>query len=266
MRHGAELDEAERSAVVETIARVRREVAAKLEHVLLFGSRARGTARPDSDLDLLLVFRRLPPDREPHAGNAERIAEEVARGTGVPLGVWSVSLEDFSAGVRTPMLVDAAEDGVLLWPDVPPPPAPLTPEDACFGAERLLERVAEGSDEVATRLPEGSPAWNRRVRDDLVRLATALLLLAGETRPRRGDALRCLVERSPRIRWSAAERSAIAWGARAYPRGHVELDDPTPVPPPPVPPDTVLDLVTRLRDEVRRRLVRARRTTAFVRG
>lgn len=267
MAGGAELDERERKGADEVIGRVRREVGARLEHALLFGSRARGTARPDSDLDLLLVFRRLPPDREPHAGQAERIAAEVARRSGVPLGVWSVSLEDFRPGVRTPMLVDAIHDAVPLWPaDLRPPSAELAPADAAHCAGRLLERVEEGSAEVAGRLAEGDPAWARRVRDDLVRLCTAVILLAGETRPRRGDAVRAALARLSRLRWSAPERLALAWAARSYPAGHVEMDDETPVPPPPVPPGVVLDLAERLRRLAEARRSRVLRTGGFVRG
>jgi predicted nucleotidyltransferase len=263
MGKGAELDEGERRALEEVILRARREVGARLEHALLFGSRARGTSRADSDLDLLLVFRRLPPDREPHASRAERIAAEVARRTGVPLGVWSVSLEDFREGVRTPMLADAVEDARPLWPGRPPPPAPFTPADAAFCAARLLDRVAEGSAEVQRLLAAGDPAWRVRVRDDLVRLCTALLLLAGETRPRRGRAVRRALERLPTLRWTPAERLALAWAARSYPPGHLEPDDDAPVPPPPVPAPVLLRLAERLRRLVLARLAHVRRTSTF---
>ena len=57
------LDERERAAAMEVVRQVRRRVGARLECALLFGSKARRQARPDSDVDVLLVFRRLPPDR-----------------------------------------------------------------------------------------------------------------------------------------------------------------------------------------------------------
>ena len=85
------LDARERAAVMEVVRLVRRRVAAPLDRALLFGSKARRQARPDSDVDVLLVFRRLPPDREPYASQAERVAEGVARRRGVPVGVWSVA-------------------------------------------------------------------------------------------------------------------------------------------------------------------------------
>jgi predicted nucleotidyltransferase len=186
------LSRAEWEAAQELAYRVRRWVPADLVQSSLFGSKARREARPDSDVDLLLVFRELPPDREPQAGQAEEIAEAVARESGIPVTVWSVSMIDLVEGRRTPMLVDALADAVPLWWAVEPLPAvPFTPADAlrCSGA--LLQRVDEGSEEFALYLRRGdTAAAARRLRDDVVRLATAALLLRGETRPRRGDAAR----------------------------------------------------------------------------
>jgi predicted nucleotidyltransferase len=260
----AHLDERERAAAMAVVRQVRRRVGARLECALLFGSKARRQARPDSDVDVLLVFRRLPPDREPQASHAERVADEVARRTGVPVGVWSVSREDLAQGRRTPMLVDALDDAVPLWPDAEPPRAAFTPADAAFCAARLLERVGEGSEKVARSLARGDDGWMRRGRDDLVRLCTAVLLLAGDTRPRRGDAVRAFLARNPRFPLSAGERAALAWAARSYPRGHLELDDDHPVPHPPCAPDVVLDLIERLRDLVAERGWRAERSGCFV--
>lgn len=259
------LEGPELAAAMEVVRRVRREVGARLEHALLFGSRARRQARADSDVDVLLVFKRLPPDREPQASHAERVAEEVARRTGVPVGVWCVSTEDLAPGRRTPMLVDALEDAVPLWPDADPPLAPFTPADAVFCAARLLERVSEGGDAVADSLASGDGAWPRQVRDDLVRLCTSVLLLAGDTRPRRGDAVRAFIERNPRLPLSAAERAVLAWAARSYPPGHLELDDDSPVAPPPVHHEIALVLIDRLRRLVARRARLVDRTASFLR-
>src|SRR5215217_2720753 len=125
------LSAAERRAAREFVVRVRRFVEADLVQASLFGSKARGSARADSDVDILLVFRRLAWDREPHATHAEMIADAVAREVGIPITTWSVSLPDLDRGSRTPMLVDALEDSVPLWCAGPPIPAlPFTPEDA----------------------------------------------------------------------------------------------------------------------------------------
>ncbi|CAN5644409.1 hypothetical protein BH23GEM3_BH23GEM3_21490 [soil metagenome] len=186
----------EARAARDLISLVRKHVPAELEYALLFGSKARGSARPDSDIDVLLIFRELPVDREPQASIAEDIAHGVAEYYGVPVEPWSVALIDLQRGMRTPMLVDALADGVPLWPPHRSSPClPFTPQDAlrCTGA--LLDRVREGSEEVASRWEWGDAEGAvRRARDDLVRLCTGALLLHGETRPRRRDSIRRFVQ------------------------------------------------------------------------
>ena len=230
------------AAALEVVHRVRAEVRAELVRALLFGSRARGEARPDSDVDLLLIFRRLPPDREPQAGQAEDIAEGVAEWSGVPVTVWSVSLPDLERGCRTPMLVDALADGIPLWPEGRARiEVPFTPHDALWCTERLLERVEEGGREAPALLRAGDvEGAARRVRDDVVRLCTALLLLRGDTRPRRGDAVRRVGRTEPVLRWAAS-----AFG----PPGH---EDDAPVAPPPGGFGAAYDAVERLRRAVER--------------
>lgn len=217
------------AAARELVRRVRLRVPAVLFRALLFGSRARGQGRPDSDVDVLLVFRALPPDREPHATIAEALGDGVAAETGVPVQPWSVSLEDLACGCRTPMLVDALDDGVPLWPaGAPPLRIAYTPHDALFCARALLDRVEEGGWEVADRLGEGDArSAAERLRDDVVRMCTAALLLEGETRPRRAEAVRRFAERHgapPEV------APVLAWAARSFgPAGK----DAGPVPPPP---------------------------------
>ncbi len=244
----------ERAAAEELVRRVMREVPAELDCAFVFGSKARGEARPDSDVDVLLVFRRLPPDREPQAGMAEGLAEAVAGDTRVPVTVWSVSRVDLEPGNRTPMLVDALDDGVPIWPPCAPPlRLAFTPRDALRCADALLTRVAEGGEEVSGRLlaADCDPAW-RRMRDDVVRLCTAGLLLAGETRPRRGDAVRRFLARyggepdlpgryAPVFRWAAA---SFGDGGR---------DDTAPVPPPPGGPYPAAAMIDLLRARVAER-------------
>jgi len=231
-----------------------REVPAELDRAFVFGSKARGEARPDSDVDVLLVFRRLPPDREPQAAMAERLAEEVARDTGVPVTVWSVSRVDLEPGNRTPMLVDALDDGIPVWPPgAPPLRLAFTPRDALRCTDALLARVAEGGEEVSDRLGAADldPAW-RRMRDDVVRLCTAGLLLAGETRPRRGDAVRRFLARyggGPDLPGRYAP--VFRWAATSF--GEHGREDGANVPPPPGGPFPVAALIDLLRARVTER-------------
>ncbi|HET8655524.1 MAG TPA: nucleotidyltransferase domain-containing protein [Longimicrobiaceae bacterium] len=222
------------AAAMELISRVRGAVRAELVQASLFGSRSRGEAGPHSDVDVLLVFRALPPDREPHASHAEAIAEEVARESGVPVTVWSVSLIDLALGNRTPMLVDALEDSMPLWCcGAALPVLPFTPPDALRCVRALLERIDEGAEEFAGHQWRGEwGAATKRLRDDVVRLCTAALLLQGITRPRRGDAARacaCLDARTL-ARWPAARR-VLAWAAGSY--GESGKEEDAAVPPPP---------------------------------
>lgn len=223
----------ELAAARAVVRRVRREVGADLVQASLFGSKARGEARPGSDIDLLLVFRRLPPDREPQAGHAEAIAEQIAEWSGIPVTVWSVALIDLELGNRTPMLVDALADSIPLWrAGAPLPVLDFTPADALRCVRALLQRLEEGADEFSARLLDGdAQGAARRARDDLVRLCTAVLLMRGITRPRHGDAVREFLRLgggTPPPPWVL---EVLHWAAASYgPRGK---DEDAPVPPPP---------------------------------
>jgi predicted nucleotidyltransferase len=243
------LNRRERAAALAFIEAVRREVDAELVEAALFGSKARGDARSDSDVDILLVFRWLPDDREPQATQAETLAERIAEQSGVPVTTWSVSLVDLGRGVRTPMLVDALEDAVpLWWAERPLPRLPFTPEDGLWCSDRLLARVHEGGFEVADHLRRGDRgAAARRGRDDVVRLCTALLLLRGITRPRRGAAAALVLESR---RWDPLLTRVLRWAAGSY--GSAGRDEEAPVGEPPGGMETLLSAVSRLRDLVRR--------------
>jgi hypothetical protein len=225
------LEPEEEPVVRAFVRRIRHAIPAVLVQASLFGSRARGEARLDSDVDVLLVFQRLPPDREPHATMAEVIAADVANASGVPLNVWSISLADLGIGRRTPMLVDALEDSVPLWcSGTPVGTIPFTLFDASCCCEKLLVRVDEGSAAFGEACHQGR--WDdaaRRSRDDIVRLCAAGLLLRGVTRPRRADSVRRFAELAapghPEV------QAVLGWTVRSFgPDGRNE-DRPVPFPP-----------------------------------
>jgi hypothetical protein len=247
-------------AVKWFVQRVLDEIPARLMEAALFGSKARGDARPSSDLDVLLVFQHLPPSREPHASAAERIADEIAVATGVPLTVWSVSLRDLEEGSRTPMLVDALYDALPIWcADRPVPRVPFTPADALWCTRSLLDRVAEGSDEFARYLGAGDwSAAATRARDDLVRLCTALELRRGVTRPRRGELMDRAVRRCARGRAGSRPglSEALAWARNSF--GTDGKDDKKVVSPPPLSATALARLIADLQNLVHQRAQRLR--------
>lgn len=232
---------------------VRRRVRAELVQASLFGSRARGTARPDSDVDILLVFRRLSWDREPHATHAEALADRVARETGIPVTAWSVSLPDLDRGERTPMLVDALEDSLPLWcAGAPLPAVPFTPDDALRCMRALASRLEEGGEEFAEHLRHGRPrAAARRARDDLVRGCTAVLLSRGITRPRRGAAVDAFLRLLPVRRIPPTELAVLRWARNSY--GPTGQDEEREIAPPPGGLHALARAVHALGEEVRAR-------------
>jgi len=219
MRPG--LSGAEAAAVAALLARATGLAWPPLAHAALFGSRARGDHDRSSDLDILLVCRVAPWNRSAAAGIHLALAEEVSRRSGVPIEPWTVSSADLARGSRTPMLVDAAEDSISLWPPgAPPLRALFTPADAVFCAGRLLEWVEAGGTEAKRALVEGRWAdAARRARDDITRLATAALLLAGDTRHRRVGSLRRFERDFVRTgRVSPRVLDALRWAEAAFPR------------------------------------------------
>ena len=203
------------------VSRVLDEVRAPLRQASLFGSKARREARVGSDLDILLIFEDLPPSREPYAGQAEAIAEEVAAETAIPVSAWSVSLVDLQPGARTPMLVDAMEDAYPIWSSGDPLPAiSFTADDALRCCMSLMDRVSEGGREFSAAVEARAlgKAFTR-ARDDVVRLCTCLLLLRGVTRPRRAEvigavrAARLLGSRIPRPVADVLEWVELSFGS-----------------------------------------------------
>ena len=81
--------------------------------VWLFGSRARGEARTDSDWDLLVVV----PDDLPEREYDWRAAWEVRNGTGVSADVIGCSASDFrdAREIANTLSYEATHFGVLLY-------------------------------------------------------------------------------------------------------------------------------------------------------
>ncbi len=106
MRSAAEVPSAALEEVVRRIGEV-----AKSERIILFGSAARGEAKPDSDLDLLVVA-----DVE-HRRETERRIYRSIFGVGVPVDVVVVTTEDVERYKDSPALAirPALREGKVVY-------------------------------------------------------------------------------------------------------------------------------------------------------
>jgi len=86
--------------------------AADPEKIILFGSRARGSARPDSDLDLLLIAKGPGPSRE-----LEVRAYASLRGRAVPVDILCYTPEQVEQWSAAPnhVIARAVREGQLLY-------------------------------------------------------------------------------------------------------------------------------------------------------
>ncbi|MBI4609914.1 MAG: nucleotidyltransferase domain-containing protein [Candidatus Rokubacteria bacterium] len=86
----------------------------RVRRIILFGSRARGDARPDSDFDLLVVFRHMTPEEK----RANLLAlYRVFEGAGVVAEPWVMGEEEFeeTKTVIGGLAYPAWKEGVLLY-------------------------------------------------------------------------------------------------------------------------------------------------------
>lgn len=87
----------------------------RLISIVLFGSVARGTARPDSDLDVLVVAEGFPRTLAERRGILLQGWEGVRSATGLPPIVWSlVTKTPGEAATRSPLYLDMVDEGILV--------------------------------------------------------------------------------------------------------------------------------------------------------
>jgi predicted nucleotidyltransferase len=101
---------------IEMLTRVVREAASDAEAVIVFGSVARGEARADSDIDLVVIA----PD--PWNGRAD-LQRAVQERLGNDCDVLHLTREDFARAPedREPVVVEILRDGLALVGTMPRP-------------------------------------------------------------------------------------------------------------------------------------------------
>lgn len=102
------------ASIHDVIAEMVRRIVARFnpERVIVFGSHARGTAGPDSDVDLLVVM-------HPHGSKRARAVEiyGLLAGIGVPKDVIVVTPEEFDSYRDAPgtVIQTARQEGKVLY-------------------------------------------------------------------------------------------------------------------------------------------------------
>ena len=102
-------------SIARTLAeRVRCVLGDRVRKIILFGSRARGEARPESDFDLLVVLRELAPVE---ARPVRLSLYRALRGAGVTAEPWVMAEEEFeeTKSVVGGLAHPAFNEGVLLY-------------------------------------------------------------------------------------------------------------------------------------------------------
>ncbi len=91
-----------------------RAVSPKIKKIYLFGSRARGTERPDSDYDLLLVVEEgfSLADREQLYDTVMDVLLDTGRL--VSLKIFKESVFKKLSGIPTPFMGNVLKEGILL--------------------------------------------------------------------------------------------------------------------------------------------------------
>jgi predicted nucleotidyltransferase len=141
----------------------------RLEHVLLFGSRARGEAHSGSDYDVA-VFLRNMADRRAESRQLSNLTSELRDETGED--IQATPFRAGSYGERTPLMHEIRLDGIDLGPPGPPfsvfaptkkQEAGMSPEADFFSVKprRRLDGPRETSRWTSPRKPAGWDIWRR---------------------------------------------------------------------------------------------------------
>lgn len=128
----------------------------RLKSIIIFGSIARGEAKPNSDLDMLVVVERLPEKYSERVRQAVEILDDLRE---VKLWLWKekrifcniefLMLTPEEASIIQPVYLDMLDNSITIY-------------DKNYFFKRVLERLAERLRELRAErvtLPEGRWFW-----------------------------------------------------------------------------------------------------------
>jgi predicted nucleotidyltransferase len=117
--HLSQLKNKDRHVAMAFVDKIQQRFDGQLVSVLLFGSRARGEAEPDSDMDLLVVMAIADPEVRKAI---HHLAAEVWLENGIFLStlIWSQDHWHKVAGLQTLLYQSICRDGIDLLELYPP--------------------------------------------------------------------------------------------------------------------------------------------------
>jgi predicted nucleotidyltransferase len=93
------------------VQELRRQLGPELRQVILFGSRARGDAAPDSDYDCLAIVDEVSPAMK---ANIAEVAGEFLYRHDAIFSVFPMSQEMYQHDTYEPLLINVRQEGILL--------------------------------------------------------------------------------------------------------------------------------------------------------
>ncbi|MDR3220027.1 MAG: nucleotidyltransferase domain-containing protein [Dysgonamonadaceae bacterium] len=99
--------------ILENIRQLKRQLIPN-ERLILFGSQARGDARPDSDWDLLLLLHQKGKHTIDHYNQFGFPFEEIGWGYGIVINTYLYTTEEWEKGKNFPFYKNVTREGMEI--------------------------------------------------------------------------------------------------------------------------------------------------------